>query len=186
MAALAIYTLFTLYFILFPSIFTLSRGVFYEELAEGIAIKREEKTTHLHFYFHDIVAGKNATAIRIAGPPDSSLTNFGNTMMIDDPLTEGPELTSKLIGRAQGMYAMAAQNDFLLLMVLNYAFTEGEYNGSSISILGRNHVLDDMREMPIVGGSGAFKLAHGYALAHTIHMDIEAATVEYDVYVTHY
>ncbi|XP_050234258.1 dirigent protein 1-like [Mercurialis annua] len=180
------YTLVSLYFILFPSLFAITRAIFSEELAQGIAIKREEKTTHLHFYFHDIVAGKNATAIRIAGPQDSSITDFGNTMMIDDPLTEGPNLTSKLIGRAQGMYAVAAQNDMLLLMVLNYAFTEGEYDGSSISILGRNHVFDDSREMPIVGGTGAFRLASGYALAHTIHVDMVEAIVEYHVYVTHY
>ncbi|OAY53458.1 dirigent protein 22 [Manihot esculenta] len=188
MASFCTDTLFTLYFILFPSIFFISQGVFYEELAQGIAIKREEKTTHLHFYFHDIVGGKNSTVVRIAGPPNSSIANFGNTMMMDDPLTEGPEITSKLIGKAQGLYAIAAQNDFSLLMVVNYVFTEGDYNGSSISILGRNHIFDDVREMPVVGGSGAFRLAHGYALAHTVQIDMETgdATVEYNIYVTHF
>ncbi|KDP40498.1 hypothetical protein JCGZ_24497 [Jatropha curcas] len=188
MAFLVSYTLFTLHFILFISFLSISHGVFYEELADGIAIMREEKTTHLHFYFHDIVGGKNATVVRIAGPPDSGLGNFGNTMMMDDPLTEGPELSSKLIGKAQGLYAMAAQNDLSLLMVVNYAFTDGAYNGSSISILGRNQVLNDVREMPVVGGSGAFRLAHGYALAHTVQIDMETgdATVEYNVYMTHY
>uniref|UniRef100_A0A2P2NK10 Dirigent protein n=1 Tax=Rhizophora mucronata TaxID=61149 RepID=A0A2P2NK10_RHIMU len=73
-------------------------------------------------------------------------------------------------------------------MVMNYAFTEGNYNGSSISILGRNHIMDDSREMPIVGGSGQFRLARGYALAHTVRFDVQTgdATVEYDVYVSHY
>ncbi|CAK7325051.1 unnamed protein product [Dovyalis caffra] len=182
MAYLVTYTLFTLYFILFSYFCTITCGVFYEEVTEGIAIKRTEKTTHLHFYFHDIVSGENATAVRIAGPRDGS--TFGNTMMADDSLTEGSELSSKLVGKAQGLYAFAAQNDFSLLMVLNFAFTEGEYNGSSISILGRNQILNDVREMPIVGGSGLFRLARGYALAHTVWFNKQGdATVEYNAEV---
>ncbi|XVE99856.1 hypothetical protein REPUB_Repub03eG0237600 [Reevesia pubescens] len=54
---------------------------------------------------------------------------------------------------------------------MSFAFIEGIYNGSSISIVGRNPVLNDVREMPIVGGSGVFRLARGYALAHTIWFD---------------
>eukprot|EP00258_Populus_trichocarpa_P000072 XP_002297761.3 dirigent protein 22 [Populus trichocarpa] len=177
-------TLFTLHFILFSYLCTITCGAFYEEVTEAIAIKRIEKTTHLHFYFHDIVSGKHPTAIRIAGPDNFA---FGDTMMADDPLTEGLEISSKPVGKAQGLYALASQNDFCLLMVMNFAFTEGEYNGSSISILGRNQILNDVREMPIVGGSGLFRLAHGYALAHTVWFDEQGdATVEYNVYVSHY
>ncbi|XP_044488187.1 dirigent protein 22-like [Mangifera indica] len=183
------FCVFTAYFLVFLSCFFIaSNGVFYEELAEGIAIKRTEKTSHLNFYFHDIIGGKNPTAVKIAGPPNSTGYGFGSTTMMDDALTEGPERNSKLVGRAQGLYAIAAQQEVSLLMVVNFAFMEGKYNGSSISILGRNPVFNDVREMPIVGGSGLFRLAHGYALAHTIWFDAKTgdATVEYNVYVTHY
>ncbi|OMO75878.1 Plant disease resistance response protein [Corchorus olitorius] len=164
-------------------------GIFCEEVTDAIAIKREEKTTHLHFYFHDIVGGQKPSVVKIAGPSNSSSAyGFGATMMMDDALTEGPEISSKLVGRAQGIYGIAAQEDVSLLMVMNFAFTEGSYNGSSISILGRNPVFNDVREMPIVGGSGVFRLARGYALAHTIRFDYKTgdATVEYHVYVSHY
>ncbi|MFQ6635340.1 hypothetical protein Gotur_010513 [Gossypium turneri] len=40
---------------------------------------------------------------------------------------------------------------------------EGIYNGSAISILGQNAVLDAVREMSIVGGSRIFWFARGYA-----------------------
>ncbi|KAJ8748758.1 hypothetical protein K2173_011313 [Erythroxylum novogranatense] len=180
-------TLFVLSFTL-SVVFPITGGVFYEELTEAISMKLVEKTTHLHFYFHDVVSGKDSTVVRIAGPPESSGTGFGDTMMTDDLLTEGPELGSKIIGRAQGMYGVSAQHELSLLMVMNYVFTEGKYNGSSVSILGRNHVLDDSREMPIVGGSGLFRLARGYALAHTVKLDMKTgdAVVEYNVYVSHY
>ena len=180
--------LFTLNFIIFSTFYNNVNGIFCEELTEGIAIKRVEKTSHLHFYFHDVISGKKPSAVKIAGPPNSTANGFGAITMIDDALTEGPEISSKLVGRAQGIYAIAAQEDLSLLMVMNFAFIEGTYNGSSISILGRNQVFNDVREMPIVGGSGVFRLARGYALAHTIWFDYKTgdATVEYHVYVSHY
>ena len=56
-------------------------------------------------------------------------------MMIDDPLIEGPETNSKLVGRAKGIYACSSQRDSgLLLMVMNFAFLEGTYNGSALSV----------------------------------------------------
>ncbi|KAE8695487.1 Dirigent protein 21 [Hibiscus syriacus] len=163
--------LFTLNCVIFSTIYGHVNGIFCEEITEGIEIKRVEKTSHLHFFFHDVISGKKPSAVKIAGPTNSSAYGFGATMMMDDALTEGPEISSKPVGRAQGIYGIAAQEDVSLLMVMNMAFTEGTYNGSSISILGRNPVFNDVREMPIVGGSGVFRFARGYALAHTVWFD---------------
>ncbi|KAM0980903.1 hypothetical protein ACFX2J_014023 [Malus domestica] len=73
-------------------------------------------------------------------------------------------------------------------MALNFVFVEGKYNGSTLSVLGRNAVLSAVREMPIVGGSGLFRFARGYAHASTHQFDIKTgdAVVEYNVYVFHY
>ena len=113
---------------------------------------------------------------------------FGMMAMIDDPLTTGPNPNSKLVGRAQGLYGSASLSETALLMALNFVFVEGKYNGSSLSILGRNAVLNDVREMPIIGGSGAFRFARGYAHAQTRTLDFKTgdAVVEYNVYVLHY
>ncbi|XVE61291.1 hypothetical protein DITRI_Ditri06bG0028200 [Diplodiscus trichospermus] len=117
---------------------------------------KREKLTHLHFYFHDINSGKNATAIRIAeaSSTNSSSFFFGAVVIMDDPLTIKPNLNSKMVGRSQGIYAFASQSEASLLMVLNFVFTEGKYKGSAFSLLGRNEILSTLREMPIVGGSG--------------------------------
>ncbi|KAJ9704389.1 hypothetical protein PVL29_002793 [Vitis rotundifolia] len=98
----------------------------------------KQKVTRLHFYFHDTVSGQNVSAMRVtqASITDKSPSFFGLINMIDDPLTEGPELTSKQVGRAQGLYGLSGLNDMSLLMVMNFAFTSGEYNGSTLSILG--------------------------------------------------
>ncbi|XP_042515870.1 dirigent protein 22-like [Macadamia integrifolia] len=147
-----------------------------------------EKMSHLHFYFHDTIGGSNPTAIRVAEAPSTktSPTVFGAVVMMDDPLTERPESISKLVGRAQGFYALASQSELALLMNLNFVFMEGKYNGITISILGRNAVFSDVREMPVVGGSGLFRLARGYALAKTHSFDTTTVVVEYNVYVIHY
>lgn len=151
---------------------------------------KREKLSHLHFYFHDIPSGKNPTAVKVAeaAKTNTSFTGFGFVVMMDDPLTLKPELSSKQLGRAQGIYASASQSELSLLMVLNFAFTEGKYNGSNLSVLGRNSVLSGVREMPIVGGSGLFRFARGYALAKTHRFDLKTgdAVVEYNVYVFHY
>lgn len=154
---------------------------------ESLGLRRE-KLSHLHFYFHDIVSGTNPTAVRVAQAAKRSATGFGATVMIDDPLTEGPKLGSRPVGRAQGIYALASQTEAALLMVLNFAFTAGKYNGSTLSILGRNSVFKPVRELPVLGGSGLFRFARGYAQARTRTFDVKTgdACVEYNVYVYHY
>ncbi|KAK1290281.1 hypothetical protein QJS10_CPB18g00744 [Acorus calamus] len=151
---------------------------------------RREKLSHLHFYWHDVVSGRNPSAIQVAqaATTNSSATGFGMVRMIDNPMTESPDLGSKLVGRAQGMYASSAQEEVGLLMAMNLAFVEGKYNGSTLTVLGRNPVMEETREMPVVGGSGLFRLARGYVQVRTHSLDIKTgdATVEYNVYVLHY
>ncbi|KAI3739682.1 hypothetical protein L2E82_30093 [Cichorium intybus] len=142
-----------------------------------------KKMTRLHFYFHDIVSGKNPTAMKITGPKNA----FGTTVIIDDPLTKDTKPGSTVVGRAQGLYALASQHDSSLLMAINFVFTYGKYNGSALSVMGRNNVLDAVRELPIVGGSGAFRFARGYALTNTVRYNLKTgdAVVQYNVTVMH-
>ena len=151
---------------------------------------KKEKFSHFHFYLHDIVSGTKPTAVEVAEAAlsNKSATLFGKVTVIDDPLTVGPEPSSKLVGRAQGIYASASQKEVALLMVMNFAFMEGKYNGSNLSVLGRNTIFSKVREMPIVGGSGLFRFARGYAQAktHTLNPKTRDAVIEYNVYVFHY
>ncbi|KAG6580789.1 Dirigent protein 20, partial [Cucurbita argyrosperma subsp. argyrosperma] len=157
---------------------------------EKLGLRRREKLSHLHFYFHDIVSGRNPTAVPVVLPPQANASRslFGMVVMTDDPLTERPEIGSKLLGRVQGFYASASQTELGFLMVMNFAFVEGKYNGSYLSILGRNTVMSAVREMPVVGGGGLFRFARGYAQAKTYTVDYSTgdAVVEYNVYVFHY
>ncbi|KAJ7978590.1 Dirigent protein [Quillaja saponaria] len=133
-------------------------------------LAQKENTTNLQFYFHDKLSGKNPSAVRVAqaADTDKSPTLFGMVMMADDPLTETPDPNSKLVGRAQGLYGSAGQKELGLIMAMNFEFLDGTlYRGSSISIFGKNPAMHPEREMPIVGGTGIFRLARGYAIAKT-------------------
>ncbi|CAF2127461.1 unnamed protein product [Brassica napus] len=95
---------------------------------------------------------------------------------------------STVVGHAQGIYAGASRGEIGYLMVLSFAFKTGKYNGSTISVLGRNIVFSKVREMPVVGGSGMFRFASGYVEARTKSFEYKTgeATVEYNCYVVHY
>ncbi|XP_073128152.1 dirigent protein 22-like [Henckelia pumila] len=150
----------------------------------------KEKVTKLHFFFHDIVGGKNPTAITVAqaNSTPQSPTGFGLVRVMDDALTVGPERQSKYLGGAQGIYGSASLEDLGLLMILNFVFTDGKYNGSTLSVLGHNPVLHEYRELAVVGGSGVFRLARGIATAKTVWFNLTTtdAVVEYHVMVLHY
>ncbi|KAF3338430.1 dirigent protein 22-like protein [Carex littledalei] len=115
-----------------------------------------EKQSHFRFYWHNIVSGPNQTAFRVAEAPgtNTSTTSFGAIVMIDDPLTTGPNVNSKLVGRAQGFYAFAGLEKTSLLVSMNFVLTDEKYNGSTIAISGHNDVVSAVREMPIVDLDG--------------------------------
>ncbi|KAJ8420646.1 hypothetical protein Cgig2_031996 [Carnegiea gigantea] len=117
----------------------------------------KQKLSHFRVYWHDILSGPTPTSVRVVKPVSpKSKTAFGLIDIIDNPLTEGPDVGSKLVGRAQGFYASACQTDVGLLMTMNFAITEGKYNGSTFTVLGRNMVFTKVREMAVIGGSGLF------------------------------
>ncbi|XP_057849447.2 dirigent protein 23-like [Cryptomeria japonica] len=150
----------------------------------------KEKISHLQFYFHDRISGKNVTAVNVASAPttNTSATSFGLVYVMDDPLTEGPEPTSKLVGKAQGLYASASQEKVHLLMAVTYVFQGGKFNGSTLAVVGNNAGFTEVREMAIVGGSGKFRLARGYVLGQTHSFDSKSGNgiVRYNVTVHHY
>ncbi|XP_020094188.1 uncharacterized protein LOC109714125 isoform X5 [Ananas comosus] len=122
--------------------------------------------THLHFYFHEIVSGPNKTSFIVAGPNLTS-HEFGDIVVFDNALRVGPDPNSKLIGRAQGMSVLASLSDQSVLTPINFVFTEGEYKGSTLTLFGRVPA-SGTAERTVVGGTGQFRLARGYAISSVL------------------
>lgn len=144
--------------------------------------------THLHFFLHDVVSGSNPTAVQIIKGPASTSSAisgmaFGDTSVVDDALTETSSPTSAAVGRAQGYYIMSSQSGAVLMMCVNLLFTTGDYNGSTLAVIGRDDIMATTRELSVVGGTGKFRMANGYVLWKTNSSSGADATIELDVYV---
>ncbi|XP_019703878.1 dirigent protein 19-like [Elaeis guineensis] len=140
----------TITFILFSSM-AISAST--ADLFDEFKLMTSEKKTNLRLYLHDIVSGRNFTTKRVVTANALLPPSFGDLIVLDDPLTAGPSLTSELVGRAQGFYVLATQpaHDPALALAMNFVFVAGEYNGSTLTIMGRNAVLETTKEMPVVG-----------------------------------
>ncbi|XVF00916.1 hypothetical protein REPUB_Repub04eG0043200 [Reevesia pubescens] len=128
-----------------------------------------KRVTHLHFFLHDILSGQNPSAVMVARPNMTTAFNethspFGSVYVTDDQLTASPNLTSdQVIGNAQGFWVSTGSRDVLsFVLYLDFGFTQGEFNGSSFSVLSRNQVMLPVRELAVVGGTGKFRLAKGF------------------------
>jgi Dirigent-like protein len=71
------------------------------------------------------------------------------------------------------------------MMVVNLVFLEGRFNGSTLIVLGRNSVLERVREFPILGGSGVFRGASGWVLDQTYIADPHTGNgvFKFDIFV---
>ncbi|XP_040382968.1 dirigent protein 1-like [Oryza brachyantha] len=145
---------------------------------------QRRRPVHLRMYMHDVISGPGQTAIRLiwgVGPPHASMPGrtFGDTVAVDDLVTEGPRIDSPAVGRAQGTYMLSSQREAVLVVAVTVALTAGPYNGSTFVVAGRDRVRDETRELAVVGGTGALREATGYVLWRTakvwseIHMALE-------------
>ncbi|KAK6135586.1 hypothetical protein DH2020_030694 [Rehmannia glutinosa] len=151
----------------------------------------KEIRTKLHFYYQDTLTGDKGTIWKVTESDitSTSPTSFGLTYMVDNLLTAGPEPDSQVMGRAQGTAGFADLHNTALQMAVNFVFTEGKYKGSNISVLGRNPVAKETyRELPIVGGTGVFRMARGAVITSTYSFDKATSNgvIEFTFYITHY
>ncbi|KAL0379885.1 UNVERIFIED_CONTAM: Dirigent protein 21 [Sesamum calycinum] len=152
-------------------------------------LQSREKVAKLHFYIQDALGGSNATVWEVARSQitSTSATSFGQVRVLDDLITAEPDRSSQKLGRAQGLITDSGLEESALTMSLNFYFTSGKYNGSSLCIVGRNPISSKNRELPVVGGTGVFRMARGYSISNTYSYD--AATnygvLEYTVYVAY-
>ncbi|KAJ0976953.1 hypothetical protein J5N97_012427 [Dioscorea zingiberensis] len=137
----------------------------------------KEEETYLNFYLHYNFIGSNTTAVSIVKGPTNKPPFFGNIIVSDSPMTTGPRLESKLIGRGQGFSVGVSKENFNFLNTINLAFIQGSYKGSSLTIQ-----LQTKGEVSVIGGTGRFRLARGFG-------NVKAASfpnsLKFNVFVLH-
>ncbi|CAM6109679.1 unnamed protein product [Calypogeia fissa] len=114
---------------------------------------------------------------------------FGAFIVFDDSITLVPDTSSEETGRGRGMYLFDADDnkgagiEFVWTAQFNEA--SGYGNGTTLSFQGFDRTTDATREISIVGGTGMFKMARGWADITTYSIAGAAAVLNITVYFTY-
>nr|GMD55873.1 dirigent protein 24-like [Ipomoea batatas] len=119
---------------------------------------------------------------------------FGSITVVDNQITEGHELGSAVLGRAQGFYLASSLDGTSHTLALTAMF-HGEHDhehelGDTISFFGVHRTATPISHLAIIGGTGTYETAKGYATIETLpHVDqhttdgVETIT-HFTVYIT--
>ncbi|KAE8669231.1 Dirigent protein 9 [Hibiscus syriacus] len=120
---------------------------------------------------------------------------FGTITVIDDELTEAHELGSTVLGRAQGFYLASSLDGNSQTIALTVMLHGGEHGHTeiedTISFFGVHRTVSPESQIAVVGGTGKYEHAKGYATVETlIHQEDQHITdgvdtiLHFDVYLT--
>ncbi|XP_059660686.1 dirigent protein 25-like [Cornus florida] len=91
---------------------------------------------------------------------------FGTMTVFDDELTEGHELGSGLVGKAQGFYVASSEDGSSQAMAFTAMFVSGSYV-DSLSFFGVHRTAASESQLAIMGGTGKYVNAKGFATLKT-------------------
>lgn len=141
---------------------------------------------------NNLVTNGNALLFVTAGllPQGAALQNpiFGAITVIDDELTEGHELGASVIGKAQGSYLASSLDGSSQTMAFSAIFGDDEED--TISFFGVHRTASHESGIAVVGGTGKYENAEGYATIETLHLtnqhttDGVEAVLQFTVYLT--
>ncbi|KAG6787932.1 hypothetical protein POTOM_003981 [Populus tomentosa] len=108
-------------------------------------------------------AGQNPNGqIQTQLGPDGLGLGFGTITVIDDILTNSPDLGSQQLGKAQGVYVASSADGTTQMMAFAAMFEGGEF-GDALNFYGIYKIGSTMSRLSVTGGTGKFKNAIGFA-----------------------
>ena len=121
----------------------------------------------------NIVSGADNQPFVSAGNLPAGLTiqklMFGTVTVIDDQLTDAHDLDSTVVGRAQGFYLASSLDGTSQTIVLTILLHSGEHGvDHTISFFGVHRTASPASEIAVIGGTGKYDNARGYAALETL------------------
>ncbi|KAL8557815.1 hypothetical protein ACS0TY_005057 [Phlomoides rotata] len=117
---------------------------------------------------NNVVNGNNNQAFVTAGQLPQGLTlqqlMFGSVTVVDNEITEGHELGSAVLGKAQGFYMVSSSDGSSHTLALTALFHGGEHHEidhDTISFFGVHRTATPISHIAIVGGTGIYENANG-------------------------
>ncbi|KAJ7975876.1 Dirigent protein [Quillaja saponaria] len=133
---------------------------------------------------NNVVNGDNNQPFVSAGQLPSGFTlqklMFGSITVVDDELTEGHELGSAVIGRAQGFYLASSLDGTSQSIVLTILLHNDDHNHDevedTISFFGVHRAVSQESQIAVIGGTGKYENVKGYATVETLHQEDQHTT----------
>ncbi|KAL0322294.1 UNVERIFIED_CONTAM: Serine carboxypeptidase-like 20 [Sesamum calycinum] len=127
---------------------------------------------------NNVVTDNNNQAFVTAGQLPQGLTiqqlMFGSVTVVDNEITEGHELGTGVLGKAQGFYITSSTDGSSHTLVLTALFHGGDHHEivDTVSFFGVHRTATPMSQIAVVGGTGKYENAKGYATIETLpHVD---------------
>ncbi|WCJ19498.1 Disease resistance-responsive (dirigent-like protein) family protein [Euphorbia peplus] len=120
---------------------------------------------------NNVVNGNNQPFVTAGQLPPGSIQKvmFGSITVIDDELTEGHELGSAVLGKAQGFYLASSLDGTSHTMAFTMLLHGGDNHiDDTISFFGVHRTASHESQIAVVGGTGKYEDAKGYATVETL------------------
>ncbi|KAF8379635.1 hypothetical protein HHK36_029078 [Tetracentron sinense] len=132
-------------------------------------LKQNEPCKRLALYYHDIMFNgtnvANATAATVANETRLGDFKFGKLVVFDDPMTKDAQLSTP-VARAQGFYFYDMKTDYNAWFAYTLIFNSSDYKGT-LNIMGADMMMEETRDLSVVGGTGDFFMARGIVTFRT-------------------
>ncbi|KAK1415613.1 hypothetical protein QVD17_31396 [Tagetes erecta] len=144
---------------------------------------------------NNVVNGGNNLPFVAAGQLPAGITlqqlMFGSITVIDNEITEGHELGTGVLGQGQGFYLSSSLDGSSHTFALTTLFHGSDHEvDDTISFFGVHRTASEISHIAVIGGTGKYEEAKGYATIETLPQVDEHTTdgvetvVHVNVYLT--
>lgn len=128
------------------------------------------KSLHFALFQHETINKTGFIIVNgVAGPGVSQTTTpFGTLFAFQDPLTLTPNLSSKVVGTAEGTSITSGLDGLQSISIAKITLNIKRHKGS-ISIVGGTHNIKPS-DHPVVGGTEDFLFVQGYVTSSPVNL----------------
>ncbi|XP_047084284.1 dirigent protein 24-like [Lolium rigidum] len=144
------------------------------DLANGNGVFGSTSVNFVADNSNNNIPSVNAGDMPTGAAPQNAL--FGTTTIIDEDLTESHELGAAVVGSAQGFHVATSKDGISKTVVLTAMFGGGEVHGDTLSFVGVHRMAAPASHVTIIGGTGKYQNAKGFAAIQTLQTDDQHTT----------
>lgn len=153
----------------------------------GYSLISAPKESRITLYVHE-ARGPGATLLAAAGTGQTDLTKigFGSFLVFDNEIREGPDKRTLLIGRERGSGPISdLQGKQGIQLISTMVFNrESRYNGT-LTFQGFVGGPEPSTELVLMGGTGDFRGAKGYAIVDTLKASPLEVVFRWNIYLSY-